>query len=53
LSPLVDVALAADLVHTIHSENFRRFCALEHLSVPDLLTLARRQLRQLLENWLT
>lgn len=51
LSPRLDIKLAADIVHTIHTENFRRFCALERLTTEDLHALARRQMRQMVDGW--
>jgi AcrR family transcriptional regulator len=51
VSPELDAALAADLIHTLHSENFRRFCAARDLGREDALALARRQLGLLLAGW--
>jgi len=52
LSRRLDVPLATGIVHTIHSDNFRQFCAVEQLTAADMLALARRQMEQLLKPWL-
>jgi AcrR family transcriptional regulator len=51
LSPHLDIRLAADIVHTLHTENFRRFCALEPLTARDVFALAQRQMRQIVDGW--
>lgn len=51
LSRALDLSLAADILHTIHSDNFRRFCALQDFSRQELLHLARRQIGLLLNSW--
>jgi AcrR family transcriptional regulator len=53
LSKRLDVALATGIVHTIHSENFRQFCAIKELTAADMRKLARRQMKQLLKSWLS
>lgn len=51
LSSSLDTKLAADMIHTIHSESFVRYCATTNLTVTDALLLARRQLDLLLVSW--
>jgi AcrR family transcriptional regulator len=50
LSKRLDVALATGIVHTIHSENFRQFCAVKKLTAADKRKLARRQMEQLMKS---
>jgi AcrR family transcriptional regulator len=52
LSAALDLSLAAEILHTVHSDNFRKFCALDDFSRQELFDLARRQMILLLDRWL-
>lgn len=51
ISPLLDVALAAHIIHIVHSENFEHFCMEQSLTVEAALSLARAQLELLFKAW--
>jgi AcrR family transcriptional regulator len=51
LSASLDLPLAANLIHVLHSENFDNFCTVKHLTVSDALSMARDQLVLLLNGW--
>ncbi|WP_320508827.1 TetR/AcrR family transcriptional regulator [Dongia soli] len=51
ISPSLDVALAAHIIHIVHSENFEHFCMEPGLTVEGALSLARKQLELLFRAW--
>lgn len=51
LSASLDLPLAANLIHVLHSENFDNFCTVKDLTVSDALSMAREQLALLLNGW--
>ena len=51
ISPVLDIALAADIIHVLHSENFENFCMAESLPVEGALALARAQLELVFQAW--
>ena len=52
LSASLDLPLAANLIHVLHSENFDNFCTVKELTVADALSMARGQLALLLNGWI-
>jgi AcrR family transcriptional regulator len=53
LSRSLDLSLAANLIHVLHSENFDNFCTIKDLTVSDALSMAGDQLALLLSGWIT
>lgn len=51
ISPVLDIALAADIIHVLHSENFENFCVAESLPVEGALALARARLELVFQGW--
>ena len=51
ISPSLNVALAAHIIHIVHSENFEHFCMEPSLTVEGALSSARAQLDLLFKAW--
>lgn len=51
ISDALDPALAAKVIHILHTANFDNFCTVKSLSVADAMDMAKAQLEIVLKGW--